>query len=70
MKSCLLEIGFGKTNTRFGIYFALQILGAQGLGLISGEWRGVHGTPVKRMGAAVAILVVAAAIMACASTLT
>lgn len=54
----------------FGIYFALQILGAQGLGRISGEWRGVHGKPVKQMGAAVTILVVAAAIMAYASTLT
>ena len=54
----------------FGIYFALQILGAQGLGLISGEWRGVHGRPAKQMCAAVAILVLAAGIMAYASTLT
>jgi len=54
----------------FGIYFALQILGAQGLGQISGEWRGVHGRPAQQMCAAVAILVVAAGIMAYASTLT
>ena len=53
----------------FGIYFALQILGAQGLGLISGEWRGVHGKPAMQMCAAVAILVLAAAVMAYASTL-
>ena len=54
----------------FGIYFALQILGAQGLGLISGEWRGVHGRPAKQMCVAVAILVLGAGIMAYASTLT
>lgn len=53
----------------FGIYFALQILGAQGLGLISGEWRGVHGKPAIQMIAAVLIIVVAAAVMAYASTL-
>jgi len=53
----------------FGIYFALQILAAQGLGLISGEWRGVHGKPAMQMCTAVAILVLAAGIMAYASTL-
>ena len=53
----------------FGIYFAMQILGAQALGWVSGEWRGVRGKPVKQMGAAIAILTVAAAIMAYASTL-
>ena len=54
----------------FGIYFAMQILAAQGLGLISGEWRGVHGKPAMQMCAAVAIIVLAAGIMAYASTLT
>jgi len=53
----------------FGIYFALQILAAQGLGWISGEWRGVHGKPVIQMFTAVAVLVVAAGVMAYASTL-
>ncbi len=53
----------------FGIYFALQILAAQGLGWISGEWRGVHGKPVYQMLTAVSVLVVAAGIMAYASTL-
>ena len=53
----------------FGIYFALQILGAQGLGLISGEWRGVHGKPATQMIVAVLILVGAAGVMAYASTL-
>lgn len=53
----------------FGIYFALQILGAQVLGLVSGEWRGVRGKPVTQMLVAVIILVAAAAVMAYASTL-
>ncbi|MCX6878535.1 MAG: hypothetical protein NTW21_32685 [Verrucomicrobia bacterium] len=53
----------------FGIYFALQILGAQVLGLVSGEWRGVCGKPVTQMLVAVLILVAAAAVMAYASTL-
>ena len=53
----------------FGIYFALQILAAQGLGWISGEWRGVSGKPALQMLTAVAILVVAAGVMAYASTL-
>jgi hypothetical protein len=53
----------------FGIYFALQILAAQGLGWISGEWQGVSGKPVTLMLTAIAILVVAAGIMAYASTL-
>ena len=47
----------------------MQILAAQGLGLISGEWRGVHGKPAMQMCAAVVILVLAAGIMAYASTL-
>lgn len=52
----------------FGIYFALQILAAQTLGWISGEWRGVFGRPVILMFSAVVILILASAIMAYAST--
>lgn len=54
----------------FGIYFAFQILSAQGLGWISGEWRGVHGKPIRQMIFAIVILVCAAAIMAYAGTLS
>ena len=53
----------------FGIYFAFQILAAQGLGWISGEWRGVSGKPIRQMMIAVIILVGAAGLMAYASTL-
>jgi L-rhamnose-H+ transport protein len=65
----MLLLGPMGGSVGFGIYFALQILGAQGLGLVSGEWRGVHGKPVRQMGAAIVILVGAAAVMAYASTL-
>ncbi|MCP4313797.1 MAG: hypothetical protein GY790_21295 [Bacteroidetes bacterium] len=54
----------------FGIYFAFQILAAQGLGWISGEWRGVSGKPIRQMMIAVIILVGAAGIMAYASTMS
>jgi hypothetical protein len=64
-----IMLGKMGASVGFGIYFAAQILGAQGLGLISGEWRGVHGKPARQMCAAVAILVLAAAIMAYANTL-
>jgi L-rhamnose-H+ transport protein len=67
--SGMLLLGPMGGSVGFGIYFALQILGAQGLGLVSGEWRGIHGKPAVQMFTAVAILTIAAAIMAYASTL-
>ena len=47
-----------------GIQQAMQMVGGQGLGFVSGEWRGVHGTPRRQMYAAIAVLIVAAVIMA------
>jgi hypothetical protein len=52
----------------FGIQQASQITGNQALGFISGEWRGVIGTPRKQMYAAIAVLMVAAVIMAYGKT--
>jgi hypothetical protein len=34
------------------------------LGFLSGEWRGVHGAPRRRMYAAIVLLLVALAVMA------
>ncbi len=65
----MLLLGPLGASIGFGIYFALQILAAQGLGWFSGEWKGVHGKPIWQMGTAVVILVGAAAVMAYASTL-
>ena len=47
----------------FGIYFVLQIIGGQALGLISGEWHGVKGKPVRQMFRAVALLMAGVCIM-------
>jgi hypothetical protein len=46
------------------------MIGGQGLGFISGEWKGVHGQPRHLMYFALAILIVAAVVMAFGNTLT
>ncbi len=46
-----------------GIQQAMQMLGGQGVGFVSGEWKGVHGTPRLQMYCAIALLIVATAIM-------
>jgi hypothetical protein len=65
----MLLLGPLGASLGFGLYFAFQILAAQGLGWISGEWRGIHGKPIRQMIFAVVILVCAAAIMSYAGTL-
>jgi L-rhamnose-H+ transport protein len=50
-----------------GIQQALQIVGMQAVGFISGEWRSVFGRPRQLIVAAVAILLVAVAIMSVAN---
>jgi hypothetical protein len=53
----------------FGIQQAMQMVGGQGTGFISGEWRGVFGKPRLQMYGAIALLIVASIIMAYAKTL-
>jgi len=65
----MLMLGPLGASVGFGIYFVLQILGAQALGLISGEWRGVKGKPVYQMFTAIALLMVGAGVMGWAATL-
>ena len=65
----MLMLGPLGASVGFGIYFVLQILGAQALGLISGEWRGVKGRPVYQMFTAIALLMVGAGVMGWAATL-
>lgn len=48
---------------------ACQIMGNQGLGFISGEWREVYGKPRMQMYAAIVTLLVGAAVMAYCSKL-
>lgn len=65
----MLLLGALGGSVGFGIQQATQMMGNQGLGFISGEWRGVHGKPLKQMLAAIVILIAAAVVMAYGNTL-
>ena len=60
----MLLLGALGASIGFGIQQAMQMTGAQLLGFVSGEWRGVQGRPRTQMYVAIAVLIVAAAIMA------
>ena len=47
----------------------MQMLGNQGVGFLSGEWRGVYGAPRKQMYLAIVILIMTAMILAYGNTL-
>jgi L-rhamnose-H+ transport protein len=68
MGNGMLMLGALGASVGFGIQQASQMLGGQGLGFLSGEWKGVHGTPRRLMYAAIGILIVAAIIMAMGNT--
>jgi hypothetical protein len=53
----------------FGIQQAMQMVGGQGTGFISGEWRGVEGKPRLQMYGSIALLIVASFIMAYSKTI-
>jgi hypothetical protein len=63
----MLMVGALGASVGFGIQQAMQIVGGQGLGFISGEWRGISGWPRRQMYAAIAIILVAAVLMALGS---
>jgi len=65
----MLLLGALGASVGFGIQQANQMLGSQGAGFISGEWRGVHGTPRKQMYLAIALLICAALVMAYGNSL-
>jgi len=54
----------------FGIQQAMQLLGNQAVGFLSGEWHGVRGTPLRQMIASLAVILAAVAIMAYGKALT
>jgi L-rhamnose-proton symport protein (RhaT) len=60
----MLLLGVLGASVGFGIQQGMQMLGNQGVGFVSGEWRGVYGTPRKQMYLAIVILLLAAMIMA------
>ena len=59
----MLLLGALGASVGIGIQQAMQMTGCQGLGFISGEWRGVHGRPRTQMYWAIGVLMIAAAIM-------
>lgn len=65
----MLLLGALGASVGAGIQQAMQMVGGQGLGFISGEWRGVHGTPRLQMYVAIVLLIAAAIIMAYSNTL-
>ena len=65
----MLMLGALGASVGFGIQQAMQMLGNQGVGFISGEWRGVYGPPRNWMYVAIALLIVAAIVMAYGNSL-
>jgi hypothetical protein len=66
----MLLLGPLGASVGFGVQQAMQMLGSQGVGFASGEWRSIIGTPRYQMYAAIAILIAAAVVMAYSNTLT
>jgi L-rhamnose-H+ transport protein len=65
----MVLLGILGASVGFGLQQTMQILGNQGVGFISGEWRGVAGRPRALMFAAIVVLIVAAVILGYGNTL-
>jgi protein involved in polysaccharide export with SLBB domain len=63
-----LQLGALGASVGWGLFQAMQVLGGQAVGFLSGEWRGVNGKPRTQMYLAIAIIVVAACVMAFGNT--
>ena len=68
MGNGMLMLGALGASVGFGIQQASQMLGGQGLGFLSGEWKGVYGKPRNLMFVAIGFLIIAAVIMAMGNT--
>jgi hypothetical protein len=65
----MLLLGVLGASIGIGIQQAMQMIGGQGLGFVSGEWRGVQGRPRLQMYLAITLLLVAGVILAYGNTL-
>lgn len=65
----MIMLGALGASVGFGIRQCMQMVGNQGVGFISGEWRAVNGKPRHHMYSAVALLIIAAITLAYANTL-
>jgi hypothetical protein len=66
----MLLLGALGGSVGFGVVQAMQMVGNQGVGFLSGEWRNVHGTPRRRMYLAIVVLIFAACVMAYGNSLS
>ena len=66
----MLLLGPLGASVGWGLVQGTLILGGQILGFLSGEWRGVEGTPRRQIYLAVLLLIVAMTVMACAKGVT
>ncbi|MBN1909620.1 MAG: hypothetical protein JW818_07775 [Pirellulales bacterium] len=62
-----LMLGALGASVGFGIVQGMLILGGQGLGFLSGEWRGVHGKPRAHIYVAIALLIASIVVLALAN---
>ncbi len=65
----MVMLGALGASVGFGIQQASQMLGGQGVGFVSGEWKGVLGKPRFQMYLAITVLILAAVIMAYGNSL-
>lgn len=65
----MLLLGALGASIGWGIQQAMQMTGGQLLGFVSGEWRGVGGTPRRQMYLAIALLIAASVVLAYGNTL-
>jgi L-rhamnose-H+ transport protein len=66
----MLRLGALGASLGWGLVQGTLILGGQLLGFLTGEWRGVAGTPRRQIYAAIVLLIVAMAVMACAKAVS
>lgn len=66
----MLMLGALGASVGFGIQQAMQMMGGQAVGFISGEWKGVNGKPRLQIYLAITALIVAALIMAWGNSFT
>jgi hypothetical protein len=66
----MILLGVLGASVGAGIQQSMQMVGGQGLGFISGEWRGIDGRPRRQMYLAITALIIATIVMAFGNTLT